>query len=366
MKITAALVREAAAPFRLEEIDLAELKPLEVLVRIVAVGICHSDIAARDQSLPIALPAVLGHEGAGIVEQVGSSVTKLRPGDKVVLTVASCGNCVNCSRGDIAYCENGIALNYGGRRADGSPTLCCNGEAVSGHFFGQSSFATYAIANERNAVKVHADADLTLAAPLGCGVQTGAGTVLRALAARSGRSIAIFGGGSVGLSALMGAVVAKCDPIIVVEPVAERRALALEIGATHVIDPSAGSLSDQIRGIKERGVDYIVDTTASVAAIESALASLATHGAMAFVGVPKDPEAALKLPLLNFLIMGATLKAVVEGDTDPDTFIPELLAHVEAGRMPLGKLVQTYAFADINQAVGDQLRGRVVKPVLIL
>jgi aryl-alcohol dehydrogenase len=366
MKITAALVREAAAPFRLEEIELAELEPLEVLVRIVAVGICHSDIAARNQSLPIALPAVLGHEGAGVVERVGSAVTKLAPGDKVVLTVASCGNCTNCDRGDIAYCENGIALNYGGRRADGSATLCCGGEAVGGHFFGQSSFATHAIASERNAVKVHGAADLALAAPLGCGVQTGAGTVLRAMKAQAGRSIVVLGGGSVGLSAVMGAAVAQCDPIIVVEPVAERRTLALEIGATHVVDPAAGDVAQQIRAITRRGVDYGVDTTAVVSVIEAALGALATHGAFAFLGVPKDPEAALTLPLLNFLIMGATLSAVVEGDTDPDTFIPELLSYVESGRMPLAKLIRTYAFADINQAVDDQLHGRVVKAVLIL
>lgn len=366
MKISAAIVREAAAPFRLEEIDLAEPQADEVVVRIVAVGICHSDIAARNQTLPIALPAVLGHEGAGIVERVGSAVTKLAPGDKVVMTVAFCGECINCRRGDVAYCENGIGLNYGGKRGDGTPTLCCDGHAVSGHFFGQSSFATYALANQRNAIKVHADADLSIAAPLGCGIQTGAGTVMRALAAKEGRSIAVFGGGSVGLSAVMGAKIRGCGTIIVVEPVADRRTLALELGATHAIDPIAGDLAEQIRAIDPRGVDYIVDTTASIPVIQSAFASLATHGAIALLGVPKDPTATLPMSLLQLLIGGATIKSVVEGDTDPETFIPELLAHAEAGRLPVEKLIRTYPFAQINQAVDDQLAGSVVKPVLLL
>jgi len=365
MKITAAVVREAAQPFALEELQLAEPQPDEVLVRLVAVGVCHSDVAARDQSLPIALPAVLGHEGAGIVEKVGSAVTKLAPGDKVVMTVAFCGECTNCKRGDVAYCEQGMALNYGGKRLDGSPTICCGQDAVSGHFFGQSSFATYAIANARNAIKVHSDADLTIAAPLGCGVQTGAGAVMRSLAAKPGRAFAVFGGGSVGLSAVMGARIQGCDPIIVIEPVAQRRALALEIGATHAIDPAAGDVAEQIREIVARGVDYIVDTTGVVPVIQAAQAALASHGAMVFLGVPKDMEATLPLSLIGFLISGATIKSVIEGDTDPESFIPELLNHYEHGRLPLDKLIATYPFAKINEAIEDQLAGRVVKPVLL-
>ena len=364
MQITAAVARVAKAPFSIEELELDEPRAGEVLVRMVAVGVCHSDVAARDQSLPVEMPVVLGHEGAGIVERVGAGVTKVRPGDKVVLTVGSCGECTNCRRGDPAYCENGMAINYAGRRGDGSATVCCGGEPVGAHFFAQSSFASFAIALERNTVKVHDGADLALAAPLGCGVQTGAGAVLRSLDAQAGRAIAVFGAGSVGLSAVMGAAVAGCDPIIVVEPVAARRALALEVGATHAIDPAAGDIAAAIRAVVARGVDYVVETTAVQPVIAAALASLAGHGQMAFLGVPKNPEATFSTNLLGFLASGVTLKAVIEGDTDPDSFIPELLAHVEAGRMPLRKLVKTYPFARINEAIDDQLAGLVVKPVL--
>jgi aryl-alcohol dehydrogenase len=364
MQITAAIAREAKRPFALEAIEIDEPREGEVLVRLEAVGVCHSDIAARDQSLPVQMPVVLGHEGAGVVARVGPGVTKVQPGDKVVLTVGSCGQCTNCRRGDVAYCEKGMAINYSGRRPDGSATLCCGSEPIGGYFFAQSSFATYAIATEHNTVKVHADADLTMAAPLGCGIQTGAGAVMRSLAAKPGRAIAIFGGGSVGLSAVMGAVLAGCDPIVVVEPVAARRDLALEIGATHAIDPAAGDVVAAIRAIVARGLDYVVDTTAVDLVVQAALASLAPHGAMAFLGVPKNPEAVFSTSMLGFLASGVTLKAVIEGDTDPDTFIPELLAHYEAGRLPLDKLIRTYPFDQINQAIDDQLAGLVVKPVL--
>lgn len=365
MKITAAVVRKAGAPFDFEEVELAELQSDEVLVRMVAVGICHTDVAARDQQLPIALPAVLGHEGTGIVERAGDAVTHLVEGDKVVLTIAFCGECTNCLRGDVAYCEQGMALNYSGARLDGTSTMCGAHGPITGHFFGQSSFATHAIVNQRNAIKVHADADLTLAAPLGCGVQTGAGAAMRSLDVQAGRSFAAFGGGTVGLSAAMGAKIRGCDPIIVVEPVAARRALALEVGATHAIDPAAGDVAEKIRAIVPRGVDYIVDTTGSVAVLQAAQAALAGHGGLAMVGVPKDPDANLPLSLLGFLISGATIKAVIEGDTDPATFIPELLDHAENGRLPIEKLSRTYRFDQVNAAIDDQHAGRVVKPILV-
>lgn len=366
MQITAAVLRKPFEPFTIEQVDLAEPQADEILVRIVAVGLCHSDVAVQQQSLPVALPAVLGHEGGGIVEKVGASVTKVKPGDKVVLTMASCGTCENCARGEPMYCENIMAMNYSGVRPDGSHTVCCGGTGISAHYFGQSSFASYALANERNTVKVDDDAPLDLVAPLGCGIQTGAGAVMRSLSALPGRSIAVYGGGSVGMSAVMGAVIQGCTPIIAVEPVAARRALALELGATHAIDPAAGDVAAQIRAIVPRGTDYAVDTTAAVPVLEAAMAALAPHGAMAWLGVPKDPASAISLSLIGFLTSGATIKAVIEGDSFPDDFIPELLAHYKAGRLPLEKLVKTYPFAQINEAIADQLSGRTLKPVLLL
>lgn len=364
MDIIAAITREAKQPFEIEKVSLDEPREGEIRVRLVAVGICHSDLAARDQSLPVPLPIVLGHEGAGIVESIGPGVSKVKPGDKVVLTMNTCGTCTNCGRGDVAYCENQGAVNYAGGRADGSSTLTQGSEPIGSYFFGQSSFASHAISTERNTVKVHDDADLTMAAPLGCGIQTGAGTVLRSLGAKPGRALAVFGAGSVGLSAVMGGVIAGCDPIIVVEPVAARRELALELGATHAIDPADGDTPDLIRAIVARGLDYAVETTAAEPVFQAALASLATHGELASLGVPKNPASTFTSSMLGLVASGATIKGVIEGDTDPDTFIPELLRYFESGRLPIDKLIRTYPFEQINQAVDDQLAGHVVKPVL--
>ena len=199
MRIRAAVVRESSHPFTIEEVDIDTPRADEVLVRNVATGICHTDIAVRDH--PRATPLVLGHEGAGIVVEVGERVTKVKPGDHVVLNFLSCGQCTSCVRGHPYYCHSLSSLNFGGTRPDGSSPLTQNGDIVFGSFFGQSSFATHSIAFERNVVKVSKDDPLELLGPLGCGVQTGAGAVINALHPRAGSSIAVFGSGSVGLSA---------------------------------------------------------------------------------------------------------------------------------------------------------------------
>ena len=365
MKITAAIAREAHQPFSIEEIDLDGPKDGEILVKISAVGLCHSDLLVIEQVLPVPLPAVLGHEGAGIVEAVGAGVTKVKAGDRVVLTYNSCGTCKNCVDGEPAYCLNFMPLNYAGTRADGSHALCKGGHAISANFFGQSSFASYALANERNVVKVEGDTPLEILAPFGCGIQTGAGTVMRALAAKAGSSIVVFGGGPVGLSAVLGAVVQGCKTIILVEPHEARRSLGLELGATHAIDPKAGDVAAAVSAIVEGGVTYVVETSGAVAAFEVSTKCLASRGTLALVGVPGNPATALSLNVIEMLVKGLTVTAVVEGDSIPDDFIPELAALHKAGRFPVEKMVKTYPFADINQAIADQSAGACVKVVLV-
>jgi aryl-alcohol dehydrogenase len=365
MKITAAITREAHQRFCIEEVDLLGPKDDEILVRIEAVGLCHSDILVVEQVLPVQLPAVLGHEGAGVVEAVGAKVTKVRPGDKVVMTFNSCGTCTSCRKGEPAYCLNWAPLNYGGARADGSPTLCSCGNPLSGNFFGQSSFASYALGNERNVVKVADDAALALLGPLGCGIQTGAGAVMRALAAQAGSSIIVFGGGSVGLAAVMGAKVRGCKEIILVEPMPERRALGLELGATHTIDPREGNISARIGEILPAGADYAVDTSGAVPAMQAAADALGMRGKLGLVGVPSKADAAINFNVLSFLSRGLRVQAIIEGDSIPDEFIPELVALHAAGKFPLEKLVKTYPFAEINRAVEEQKQGVCVKAVLV-
>jgi aryl-alcohol dehydrogenase len=366
MRITAAVTAAPGAAFTLEPVELDAPRPDEILVRIRAVGVCHTDLVARDGAMPFSMPAVLGHEGAGVVEAVGSAVAKVAPGDRVALTFRSCGQCVRCRSGDPAYCYTMPMLNYIGMRPDGSKALRQGETAVSSNFFGQSSFATHALAYERNVVKLTADVPFDLAAPLGCGVQTGAGGVMLALACPTGSSLLVTGGGAVGLSAVMGAAIQGCGTIIVVEPHASRRALAIELGATHTIDPVASlDLPGAVRAILPHGVDYAFDTTGRPEILSAIMSALAPKGVLGVVGIP-PPGASLPGDLGTVLTFGHTVRGIIEGDCDPDAFLPTLIDHWRAGRLPLEKLVRTFPFAQINEAIDAQHHGECVKVVLTL
>jgi len=365
MQITAAVARSPGADFTLETVELDAPRPDEILVRVAAVGVCHTDLVAREGMMPFSLPAVLGHEGAGVVEAVGSAVTKVAPGDRVALTFRSCGQCERCASGDPAYCYSMPALNYIGMRPDGTKALRQGDQPVSSNFFGQSSFATYALAYERNVLKLPADIPFVVAAPLGCGVQTGAGGIMLALACPKGSSLLITGGGAVGLSAVMGAAIQGCGRIIVVEPHAGRRDLALALGATDVIDPAAGDLTTQVRAILPQGVDYAFDTTGRPDTQAGIMGALAPKGVLGIVGI-SPPDAPMPGNLGAVLTFGQTVRGIIEGDSDPDAFIPVLIEHWRAGRLPLEKLIKAFPFDQVNAAIAAQHHGDCVKVVLTL
>lgn len=363
--IEAAICYGPGAPFVIQDVELEAPRGDEVLVRIAGVGICHTDLLVRDQVLPVPLPLVLGHEGSGVVEAVGELVTDLACGDEVVLTFVSCGLCEHCERDDPAYCERFGALNFFGARTDGSKAISAAGQPIGSHFFGQSSFGTYAMASRRNAIKVESPLPLHLLGPLGCGIQTGAGAVMRALDAEAGSSLAVFGGGAVGLSAVMAAGAIGCTPIIVVEPHAARRMLARALGATHVIDPGVESdVAAAIRAIAPGGVHNAVEATGKPPVIEAAIASVRKRGACALVGAPSKAGETFAIRTGVFMQTGVSVFGVMEGDSDPATFIPELLRLNAAGRFPFEKLITTYPFSEIERAVADQKDGSVLKPVL--
>lgn len=237
MKITAALATAPKAPFELTELGLDDLRPDEVRVKMVATGVCHTDAIVRDQVYPTPLPAVLGHEGAGVVEEVGSMVTSVRPGDSVVLSANSCGVCEQCLTGRPAYCTDFFGRNFSGTRADCSTALGNSGSAVSSHFFGQSSFATHVNVAARSVVKVDNDLPLQLLGPLGCGFQTGAGAVINSLRVRPGSAIAVFGTGAVGCAALMAAAAVGATTTVAIDIIDSRLTTAKELGATHHQQP---------------------------------------------------------------------------------------------------------------------------------
>ncbi|NRQ49979.1 NAD(P)-dependent alcohol dehydrogenase [Aeromicrobium stalagmiti] len=362
----AAVIRATDAEFTFEDIVLDDITPSEILVRIVATGLCHTDLAVVHGHIPGTFPLVLGHEGAGIVEQVGSSVTDFVVGDHVAASFASCGHCANCLTGREAYCLNFMLLNIAGVREDGSTTIQTPaGETVHGSFFGQSSFATHAIVSARNAVKIPEDVPLEIVGPLGCGIQTGAGTVLNSLAVPAGSSIIVSGTGAVGLSAIMAAKVAGATTIIAVDVLDERLAFAQKLGATHVVN---GSTTDDvvatIMGITDGlGADYAVDTTAVPTVIENAINATRFGASIALVGVGK-PDAVLPLALVTGA--GKTLVGAIEGDAVPQVFIPQMLQLYRAGLFPFDELITTYAFDDIDQAIADTQSGAAVKAVLTM
>lgn len=364
MKITAAVARAPHADFSIESVELDEPREDEVLIRVVGVGICHTDLIARDQHIPVPLPAVLGHEASGIVERIGSRVSKVQVGDRVVLSFLSCGHCERCEHQEPSYCHSFIPLNFPGVRSDGSTGMRIGGETVSGRFFGQSSFASHALAHERNVVKVEGEVALELLGPLGCGFQTGAGAIMRSLACHEGSSLAIFGCGAVGIAAVMGAVVQNCKTIIVVEPQAGRRQLAIELGATHAIDPAAGDTAAAIRAILPAGVHYAFDSTGIQAVIETAISCLTLHGSLGIVAAA-TPETSITLNLTAAVLGGYTIKGILEGDSNPDELIPELIRQYQNQRFPLDKVVKTFPLSQINEAVAAQHRGDCIKAVLL-
>jgi len=365
MKATAAILNQPNGPFAIESVEVAQPQAGEVLVAIKAVGICHTDLVVASGAMGLQFPAILGHEGAGIVEAVGEGVTSVKPGDKVLLTFNSCGACKPCGHHEPAYCTNFVPLNMIAARSDGSTRVTREGQPVSDNFFGQSSFASLAIANERNVLKVDDDADLSVLAPLGCGIQTGAGGVMRSLGAKAGETLVVLGAGAVGLSALLGGKIAGCATIIVVEPQQGRRALALQLGATHVLD-GQGDMAGAVRKIVPEGADMVIDTSGYMPVVEQSVNMIANRGRIGLLGVPGSLDAALPVPVVQFITQGGTVRGIIEGDSDPAVFLPELIAHHKAGRLPIETFTKTYRLDQINEAIDDAHHGKCVKAVLLI
>ncbi|HEX3611949.1 MAG TPA: NAD(P)-dependent alcohol dehydrogenase [Sporichthyaceae bacterium] len=365
MRTTAVVCREQGKPFELEEIEIGPLREDEVLVRVVAAGVCHTDLICRDQWYPVPLPSVFGHEGSGVVEEVGSGVRKVKHGDHVVLTFASCGTCKPCQKGHPAYCAEFYVRNVTGGRVDGSSGLTGQGGRINGHFFGQSSWAGYSLATERNVVKVDQSAPLEMLGPLGCGIQTGSGAVFNVLRPLAGESIAVFGAGSVGLSAIMAAKAVGCTTIIAVDLKDHRLELAKELGATHGVNPSQVNTVEAIQDLTGGGVDYALEMTAVPAVFGDAVNSLATLGTVGVIGATAL-GVHYSFDLNGLMIPGKKVVGIVEGDSVPDVFIPRLVDLIEQGKFPVGRLVANYPMAEVNQAAADTENGVVVKPILLM
>lgn len=354
----AAVLLDQGADPQMADIRIRPPADDEVLVRIEAVGICHTDVSVAGRWPAGKLPMVFGHEGVGVVIDAAPGAAAAI-GDRVVLTFSSCAECVNCAAGRPAYCAQSTTLNM---RGDDGSAMSLDGKPLRGGFFGQSSFATHALARPANAVVVSRDVDPALAAPLGCSVQTGVGTVLNAMSLGFDDSLVVYGAGAVGLSAVLGAVIAGCRHIVAVDPIAERRTLASELGATLTLDPTE-DVAAALAALPGGGPTAAVDTTALPAVIGGALAGLRACGTLALVGLG---ALTAELPVGLIMAKGLRVRGAVEGDSEPHRFIPRLVELWQRGDLPLEKLVTRYAFEDFDAAWTAARTGAAVKPVLTL
>ena len=364
MKMKAAVVWEKDGDFRIQDVELAEPKATEVLVRVVGAGVCHTDATVRNQIVPIPLPAVLGHEGSGVVEKVGEAVRDVKVGDRVVLTFYTCGHCGPCRSGHPTGCDVYGPANFSGLHGDFTHRLSVDGQPVSS-FFAQSSFAEYAVVDQNACVVINdEDVDVGILGPLGCGLMTGAGAVANCLKPEVGASIAVFGCGAVGLSAVMMAKVMGCGTIIGVDAVESRLELARELGCTHVINGrEVDDIAGRIVEITGGGADCSLDTSAAVPLMTAAINCLRIYGTAAVVGTSGDKVVPI---VMQEMIMGRgrTLKGCIEGDADPKTFIPKLVKLYKQGRFPIDRLIVEYPFEQIDRAFEDSKNGKTIKPVL--
>jgi aryl-alcohol dehydrogenase len=361
----AAVCRGHGELFELEDLVVGDPRPDEVLVRFTAAGLCHTDLEVAAGRMPTPLPVVAGHEGAGVIEAVGPDISGLGVGDRVVASFSFCGTCRNCLSGLPAYCPSHFALNFGAQRADGSTGLCdAGGQPVRDHFFGQSSFAAYGLCRPSSLIKI-AESDLPdhLLAPLGCGAITGAGAVWNVLNVAPATTVAVFGAGAVGLSAVIAAAAAGAARIIVIDVHRGRLGLASRLGATDVCDAASTDAVELIRELTGgRGVEFSVESSGVPAVMSQAVAALAPLGRAAILGVA--PGAELRTDAFT-LLEGRSITGSIVGHQAPAVLIARILALHEQGRFPLEAMVATYPLEEISKAVDDVRSGTVVKAVLL-
>ncbi|KAJ5718830.1 uncharacterized protein N7483_009912 [Penicillium malachiteum] len=358
-KSCALVVQSVGGKPKLLEIVLDSLQANEVKVQIYATGVCHTDLACMEGHIPVQFPNVFGHEGAGVVLEKGSGVTDVEVGDKVLLSYNFCGECTQCNANSPAYCEKLMQLNFSGERLDGSSTMHLpNGEHLSSYFFGQSSFSKVAVLSKSSVVRVSPTTDLQLFAPLGCGMQTGAGAILNTLNVRPGSSVVVFGTGCVGLAGVMAAKIRGARIIVAVDLQPERLDLARELGATHTFRGDDPHIRNHITDLcgSSRGADFALDCSGAIPVIETMIVTLGIRGRAASVGAPA-PGKKVEGDVFSHLTMGRQYLGCHQGDSVAREKQKE-------GNFPLEKLIKVYDLNDFSQAFHDMKEGLVLKPVL--
>jgi Zn-dependent alcohol dehydrogenase len=347
-------------PLRIEEVELDAPGPGELLVRIRAAGLCHSDLSVIDGSRPRVMPMLLGHEATG--EVVVSEAPGFAPGDTVGFAfVPACGACGPCAEGRAALCEPGAAANTQGTLLGGSRRL-------SGvhHHLGVSGFADHAVVSARSAVQVDPELPPEIAALFGCAVMTGVGAVVNTARVRAGQSAVVFGLGGVGLSALLGAVLVGAHPIVAVDVVPEKLTLAQSLGATAVVDARDDDTVEAVREKTSGGADYAFETVGNAAVLAQAYAATRRGGTTVTVGLPHQSQV-LTIPAVSLVAEERTLKGSYLGSAIPSRDIPRYIALYRAGRLPVDRLLSSTVGLDgLNEAFDELSAGRSLRQVLVL
>ncbi len=349
----------ASRPLRLAAVDLAEPRAGELLLRIDAAGVCHSDLSVINGDRLRPLPMALGHEAAATVVASGSA--EFAPGNRVVLAfLPACGHCVRCAAGEGYLCAVGAAANGAGTLLGGGFRLAEAGHAVH-HHLGVSAFASHAVVDARSAVRIDADVPPAIAALFGCAVLTGVGAVVNAAAVRPGESVAVYGLGGVGLAALLGAIASGAQPVVAVDPVAAKRALARDLGAAVAVTP--GDAAEAIAALG--GVDVSIETVGKAAVLADAYRATRRGGRTVTVGLP-NPAEQFAIPAVSLVADGKTLIGSYMGNAIPRRDIPRYIALWRAGRLPVERLLSaTRPLAEINAAFDDLAAGTAIRQVMI-
>lgn len=372
MKVRAAILEEMgrappyaqSKPLSIDEIDLAPPGPGEVLIRMAAAGLCHSDLSVIDGNRPRPTPMALGHEAAGVVEEIGPQVTDLVRGDHVVLVfVPSCGHCQPCATGRPALCEPAAAANGAGTLLSGERRLMRRGTPVH-HHMGVSAFAEFATVSRRSLVKIEKGIPLDHAALFGCAVLTGVGAVVNTARMSAGSSVAVVGLGGVGLAALLGAIAAGAERIIAVDLAAAKLALAGQLGATDTFIAGNGDTAETIRDVTKGGVDFAFEMAGSAKALELAYKITRRGGTTVTAGLP-PPSAVLPVPVVNLVAEERTLKGSYIGTSVPSRDIPRYLALFRRGRLPVDRLLTDRIKLDqINEGFDRLREGQAVRQIV--
>ncbi|WP_454918866.1 zinc-dependent alcohol dehydrogenase family protein [Xanthobacter sediminis] len=373
MRVRAAVLRASPAaspyaqtkPLSIETITLDPPGADEVLVKIAAAGLCHSDLSVINGDRPRPTPMVLGHECAGVVEEVGAGVTDLKPGDRVVMSfLPTCGHCLSCMDGRAQLCEPGHAANGRGTLLSGARRFHCDDGAEPYHHSGVSAFAEYAVVSRRSVVKIEADISLVHAALFGCAVMTGVGTVVNTCRVRPGDTVAVVGLGGVGLSSVLGAVASGAVRVIAIDLAQDKLDLAASMGATDTFLASDPEVVEKVKAATSGGVDHAIEMAGAARAFDLAYKITRRGGKTATAGLA-NPNSQFTIPPVNLVAEERTIHGSYMGSCVPVRDIPRFIALHVAGKLPVERLLSsTGPLEEINAGFDLLAQGKVVRHVI--